>query len=151
MQDYRKLRAWKKAHLLMLAVKRATLRFPQRGYASLAGQMTSAAESVAFNIVEGCGAATQKELARFLDISIKSTMELEYQLTVAMDYKVLASAESVSLSTEAVDVRRMLCGLRAKVLASPDVPPSRTNGTTRKQETQDASRTRQRRKAPQSN
>lgn len=42
--------------------------------------MIRAAESITTNIVEGCGAATRREFARFLDISIKSTSELEYQL-----------------------------------------------------------------------
>lgn len=151
MQDYRKLRVHRKAHALMLAVKRATLQFPRRGYASLSTQMTNAAQSIAFNIVEGCGADSQKEFARFLDISIKSSMELEYQLKVAADYEVLSDMVSASLSDETIDVRRMLCGLRAKVLASPDVPQLRPHRTTEKQETQDASPAKQRQKAPRSN
>lgn len=79
--------------------------------------MTSAAESIAFNIVEGCGANSQREFARFLDIGIRSTMELEYQLELARDYGVLTNRECQSLSVDTSDVRRMLCGLRAKVLA----------------------------------
>lgn len=126
MQDYRNLRVWKKAHGLALSVRRATSRFPKTGYASLKSQMTTAAGSVACNIVEGCGAASQKELARFLDISIKSTLELEYQLQLAMDYGVLKQIEGGSLTCETVDVRRMRCGLRAKVLSSSPGYPSAT-------------------------
>jgi four helix bundle protein len=118
MQDYRKLRVWKKAHMLVLDVRRATQRFPREGYASLKTQMTRAAESIPFNIVEGCGADTAREMARFLDISIKSTSELEYQLTLAKDYEVLGQPEWHTLATTTVEVRRMLCGLRAKVLAA---------------------------------
>jgi len=51
--------------------------------------MTGAAESVPFNIVEGCGGHSQKDFARFLDNSIKSSSELEYQLFLAKDYGVL--------------------------------------------------------------
>lgn len=118
MQDYRSLRVWRKAHELTLAVRRATSRFPRTGYASLRNQMTTSAESVAFNIVEGCGSSSGKELARFLDISIKSSLELEYQLKLAMDYGVMDSAEGTGLSGEVVDARRMLCGLRNKVMQS---------------------------------
>lgn len=118
MQDYRKLRVWKHAHTLALSVRRATDRFPRTGYASLRSQVASAAESVAFNIVEGCGASSQAELARFLEISIKSTMELEYQLQLARDYGILPQAEWEKLSTGTIDARRMLCGFRAKVRAS---------------------------------
>lgn len=116
MQDYRKLRVWRKAHELALAVRRATNRFPRTGYASLKSQITSSAESIAFNIVEGCGANSARELARFLDISIKSTLELEYQLKLAMDYGVIDLNEGTGLSGEVVDTRRMLYGLKKKVL-----------------------------------
>src|SRR5687768_13258985 len=93
MQDYRTLRVWRKSHALALATRRAVSRFPRTGYASLRAQMTTSAESIAFNIVEGCGSSSSKELARFLDISIKSTLELEYQLRLATDYGVMDPEE----------------------------------------------------------
>lgn len=80
--------------------------------------MIRAAESVVFNIVEGCGGRTQKDFARFLDVSIKSNSELECQFELAKDYGVLRHRHWKALTREAVDVRRMLCGLRAKVIAA---------------------------------
>ena len=80
--------------------------------------MVRAAESIVFNIVEGCGARGAREFARFLDIAIKSTMELAAQLELARDYGVLNPAAWQPLTTRTTDARRMLCGLRAKVLAS---------------------------------
>jgi four helix bundle protein len=80
--------------------------------------MTRAAESIAFNIVEGCGANSQREFARFLDIAIKSATELESQLALARDYGVLRYPEWESLSAATIDVRRMLYGLRTKVRGS---------------------------------
>ena len=118
MQDYHNLRVWRKSHQLALATRRAAGRLPRTGYASLRNQITASAESIAFNIVEGCGSSSRKELARFLDISIKSTLELEYQLKLAMDYGVIKPEEGTGLSGEVVDTRRMLCGLKKKVLAS---------------------------------
>ncbi|MEO6332318.1 MAG: four helix bundle protein [Gemmatimonadaceae bacterium] len=116
MQDYRKLRVWRKAHELALAVRRTASHLPRTGYASLRNQITTSAESVACNIVEGCGSSSAKELARFLDISIKSTMELEYQIRLAIDYEVVSEPEGTSLTEGVVDTRRMLYGLKAKVL-----------------------------------
>jgi four helix bundle protein len=98
--------------------------FPRTGYASLRGQITRAAESIPFNIVEGCGASSQKDFARFLDNSVKSSFELEYQLRLARDYGVLAHTRWQVLSGETIEVRRMLYGLRSKVLASNDIPPA---------------------------
>jgi four helix bundle protein len=80
--------------------------------------MTTAAESIAFNIVEGCGAATQKELARFLDIAIKSAYELEYQLELACAYEVLSVTEQVKLGKETVEIRKMTYAFRGKVLGA---------------------------------
>ena len=80
--------------------------------------MTSAAESIAFNIVEGCGAESQKEFARFLGIAIKSAMELEYQLTLAGDYGLFVPGDCESLREHTVEARRMLYGLRKKVISA---------------------------------
>jgi four helix bundle protein len=54
-------------------------------------QLTRAADSIASNIVEGCGAATDKEFARFLDVSIKSDNELDAETSM------LVSCLSVSI------------------------------------------------------
>ena len=118
MQDYRKLRVWSHAHRLALRVRHAANVFPRTGYASLRGQTTRAAESVAFNIVEGCGTSSQAEFARFLEISIKSTLELQYQLQLARDYGILPQNEWQDLTEATIDTRKMLCGFRRTLLAS---------------------------------
>jgi four helix bundle protein len=118
MQDYHKLDVWRRAHENVLNVRRATERFPRTGYSSLKDQMIRAGESIPFNIVEGCSAKSQKDFARFLDISIKSTSELQYQLALALDYTVMAEAECEKLSKETVGIRKMLCGLRKRVLGA---------------------------------
>jgi four helix bundle protein len=82
-----------------------------------------AAEAIPTNIVEGCFAASPKEFARFLDISIKSTGEVEYQLHLAHDYGVLSVERHTLLTTATVEVRRMLVGLRKKVLTPPSPVP----------------------------
>lgn len=100
----------------MLNVRRATRDFHRAGAAPLKTQISRSAESIPNNIVEGCFAATQKEFARFLDISIKSTGEVEYQLQTARDYGVLGERNWNTLSEDTIEVRRMLVGLRKKIL-----------------------------------
>ena len=131
MQDYRKLRVWDKAHTLALAVRSATRRFPRSGYASLQSQMVRAAESVVLNIVEGCGSRSSKEFGRFLDIAVKSTTELESQLELAKDYGALAQHNWETLTSQTIDTRRMLCGLRARVLAAPKTESTSDGGQER--------------------
>lgn len=120
MQDYRRLKVSPRARNHAVAVRKATQRFPRNGYAELKKQMTTAAESILFNIVEGCGSQTQKEFARFLDISIKSAFELEEQLGLATDYGIVPQAKSELLCGETVEIRKMLCTLRKRVVESDD-------------------------------
>jgi four helix bundle protein len=79
--------------------------------------LSRAADSVAATIVEGCGAATQREFARYLDIAIKSAAEVQYHLISARDRAVLPDSEWHTLSADVVHVRRMLYALRKKVLS----------------------------------
>jgi four helix bundle protein len=123
-QDHRRLRVWRQAQDLAVAARRATRRFPRSGYGSLQSQITRAAESVVLTIVEGCGAASQREFARFLDIAIKSSRELEAQLELAKDYGVLSGMSCDALIRETVSIRRQLCALRARVIAPHPKPPT---------------------------
>ena len=125
MQDYRKLKITKKAMALAVAVRDATSEMPRRGYRPLHSQAARAAESIIFNIAEGCGANSQNEMARFLGISIRSCSELQSQLELGKEYGLLAEKEWESLDTRVAEVRKMLYSLRQRVLgsASDDSPP----------------------------
>jgi four helix bundle protein len=117
MQDHRKLRVWQKAHMLAVEIKRETRPWRRRGCGTLQTQLVRAAESIVFNIVEGAGADTPKEFGRFLSVGIRSSAEVESQLELGKDYGTLAHRDWQRLAREVIDVRRMLFGLRAKVLA----------------------------------
>jgi four helix bundle protein len=77
-----------------------------------------AAMSIATNIVEGTGQESGKEFCRFLSIALKSSSELEYHLILAHDLRVMTRNNFESLSAQVVEVRKMLYGLRSRVLAS---------------------------------
>ncbi len=85
-------------------------------FAALRSQLTRAADSVAATIVEGCGAASAREFARFLDMSIKSASETEYHLLSARDRRALIDRRWRQLSTEAVEIRRMTYAYRQRLL-----------------------------------
>ena len=103
---------------LAVAVRAATELFPKRGYAELKEQMVSAAESIANTIVEGCGADTQKEFARYLGLSIKSNRELEGELELARRNRILSDDAYGRLTDETILIRKKTYTLRKKVLGS---------------------------------
>ena len=117
MQDFRQLDVWHRAHALSLNVQRAARAFP-RGHADLRAQLIRAADSIASNIVEGCGASTRKELARYLDISIKSAFETDYRLQLARDAGLLTYERWRYLAWEVIEIRKMLFKFRKTVLAA---------------------------------
>ena len=122
MQNFRRLKVWRRAHSLAVAVRSLVRTFPRTGYAELKSQLTSAAESIPSNIVEGCGASSAKEFARYLEISIKSTSETEYRLQLAKDYRILSPRRWARSTREVVEIRKMLYGLRKEVLARNQRP-----------------------------
>ena len=97
------------------------------GYTDLKSQLRRSAESIVTNIVEGCGASSRKEFARFLDISIKSTSEVDYQLQLARDLGVLRHARWKPLAQEVVELRKMLSALRRTVLDAAQFRTPMTN------------------------
>ncbi len=114
MQDFRNLDVWKKAHELALDVHKTIAR-TKRLDVSIRAQMMRATTSIAANIVEGCGKATRIELARFADISIGSSSELEYWLLLARDMGQFANTDFERLTRRNLEVRKMLFGLRRAI------------------------------------
>ena len=113
-RDFKGLKAWAKAHALLLNVHRALRRFPRK-YSSLSTQIRRATESVPGNIVEGCGRLSQREFASYLQHSISSSNEVEYWLLVARDYGALSQREWSTLTNDTIEVRKIVTGLIKKL------------------------------------
>jgi four helix bundle protein len=122
MQEFKKLLVWRRAHAFGLRVHLVVETFPRRGFAELKSQLTGAGDSIATNIVEGCGAMSQREFARFLGISIKSASEAEHHLLCAYHRRALSRERHDPLCDDVTRIRKMLFALRKKVLAKPDAP-----------------------------
>lgn len=112
MQDFRRLEVWRKAHLLTLDIYRETGGFPDNEKYGLVSQMRRCAASVPCNIAEGAGRATRTDFARFLDISIGSAMELDYQILLAHDLGIMLKQRYMILGSAVREVQRMLVGLK---------------------------------------
>lgn len=116
MRDFRTLAIWRRSHLLCVALYRASREMRRAGAASLTSQLVRAAESVVLNIVEGAAADSDREFARFLQMSIRSTSEVEAQLQLARSYGLLDRRRWRIASEEIVEIRRMTCAFRRKLL-----------------------------------
>ena len=108
MKDFRNLQVWEKAHALTLDVYKATVSFPKEELYSLTSQILRSSASIPTNIAEGCGRSGDTELARFMQISMGSASELEYQLLLAHDLNYLDDESYTELHEKVTEVKRML-------------------------------------------
>lgn len=69
---------------------------------------------------KGASLLRRKSSRGFLEVSIKSAGEVEYQLQLAYDCGVLRHHNWQSLTAETIAVRRMVIGLRRKLLGAPE-------------------------------
>jgi len=117
MKDFRSLDVWKKSHELVLAIYRVTAAFPKNELYGLISQIRRAAASIPANIAEGCGRTGDAELARFLTIAMGSASELEYHLLLSRDLNFLTVDTHETLTTQTVEIKRMLTSLIQKLRA----------------------------------
>jgi four helix bundle protein len=117
MKDFRNLKVWEKAHHLALALYQITASFPREETYGLASQIRRGASSIPSNIAEGCGREGDSELARFCIIARGSASELEYQLLLARDLKIIQPTDYDTLSEQTVEIKRMLTVLIQKLTA----------------------------------
>lgn len=108
MRDFRSLVVWEKSHKLTLSVYQATQLFPKEELYGLTSQMRRSAAAIPTNIAEGCGKDTELELARYMQISMGSASELEYQLLLARDLNYLDEPAYKSLNQSVVEIKKML-------------------------------------------
>ncbi|MBC7746151.1 MAG: four helix bundle protein [Flavobacterium sp.] len=115
MQNFKDLKAWDKAHQLILQIyrERKTI-FKDKVY-SLTNQLGRAASSVPANIAEWCGKNSQKDLENLLNIAFGSGSEAGYFLLLAKDYECHPSNQNVILYDKVDEVERMLTALIYKV------------------------------------
>src|SRR5215831_1524035 len=122
MRDFKRLEIWRRAHALMIALYKVTAGYGRLGHGHLRSQLMRAADSIKTNIAEGCGTDSNRELARFLDMSIKSANETENHLITVLDLQLMPHANWLRYSTETVEIRKMTFAYREKVLQDDEKP-----------------------------
>lgn len=115
MKNFRDLKVWEKAHELVKRVYQATGQFPAEEKFGLTAQLRRAAVSIPANIAEGCGRGSDRDLGRYLQMSLGSASELEYELLLAHELGMLEGNVHEELSERTTEVKRMLASLVKKL------------------------------------
>ena len=114
MRNPNNLHVLQRAKVLVLSLYQSPIRKRGRIAPGLSAQLLRSAGSIQWNIVEGA-ALDDPEFARHLEIAIASANEAEHQLELARDLDLLGAKGNWQLK-EIVEVRKMMIGLRKKVL-----------------------------------
>jgi len=115
MRDFRKYNAWRESHLFTLEIYQATKDFPKEELFGLTSQLRRASSSIPTNFAEGCGSNSEKEFARYLNISIASCSEVEYLLLLTSDLKYLKPEIYQILEGKVIQIRKQIFTLRQKL------------------------------------
>src|SRR5215831_18664939 len=117
MRDFHELTVRQKAHQLVLAVYQITKTFPHEERYGLTSQLRRSSASIRANLAEGCGRNGDAEFARFCSIAMGSASELEYDLLLAKDLKLVNLKDHTELLQRSTELKRMLTGLIQKLIA----------------------------------
>ena len=112
MFNFEKLDVWQKSVVLADQTYVLTKSFPPDERFGLTNQMRRAAVSVASNIAEGCSRGSKTDFRRFVEIATGSVFELVSQARIARTQGFLDSAAHDRLYRDALEIVRMLTGLR---------------------------------------
>ena len=112
MRNFRELDVWKDAMVLVKSIYSMVSQFPNDERFGLSSQITRAAVSIPSNIAEGCSRDSQKEFARFLQIALGSSFELETQLEIAAGLGFLSEKQHQEIVLELHKIQRRTNALK---------------------------------------
>jgi four helix bundle protein len=108
---HKKLRVWQEAMALVKMIYEATSTLPSEEKFGLVSQMRRAAVSVPSNIAEGAARQSKKETIQFYLIARGSLSELDTQLELCENLKLLQSSQISGVSAQLDKVDGLLNGL----------------------------------------
>ena len=111
LKNYKDLKVWKKSYKLSLEIYRMTAKFPTEEKYGLTSQIRRSVVSIPSNIAEGYGRKTTLDYVRMLYISYGSVCELETQILLAGDLKLIEKGDLDTLKENIAEIERMLKAL----------------------------------------
>ena len=115
MKNFKELRIWQKGMDIAVNCFKLTEEFPKEEKFGLNIQITRAGVSIPSNIAEGSSRSSEKDYARFIEISMGSSYELETQLLIAQRLSYGNQSLLSQTITDVNDEQKMLMGFGNKL------------------------------------
>jgi four helix bundle protein len=123
-KSFRELLVWQKGIELAKAIYSLTQRFPSDEKFGLISQLRRAAVSVPSNIAEGQARRSSAEFSQFISISLGSLAELETQLIIALELRIVPGGQIEPLIARIHELQKMFHSLRSKLTPRPYLLPT---------------------------
>ena len=117
MRDFKKLLIWQLGMEIVDKVYEIVPSLPSEERYGIRSQMTRSAVSIPGNIAEGSAKTSQKDYARYCEISLGSTFELETQLLVVQRRKWVEEEKVSELLVMISNEQKMLSSFIDKLKA----------------------------------
>lgn len=110
-KSFTDLRAWQKAHKLVICVYEITKIFPKEEQFGLTNQIRRAVVSITSNIAEGFSRHSNKDRIHFYHMALGSLTEVQSQVLVARDIGYIGAEDAQNLLEKSVIVSKLINGL----------------------------------------
>jgi len=108
MRNFREFEIWKDSRIMVNKVYDKTDDFPSNEKFGMTSQLNRDVVSIMLNIAEGASRKSEKDFARFLEISIGSAFEVESLLLIASDRKFITEKEADDLLLELNSIQKRI-------------------------------------------
>ena len=115
MKNFKKLQIWQQGMELVKEVYKLSKSLPSSEKYGLTNQITRAAVSIPSNIAEGSSRNSEKDYRRFLQIALGSSFEIETQLLIMQDLKLVHEQVIYSDIEMLITEQKMIISLISKL------------------------------------
>jgi four helix bundle protein len=116
LRNFREYDIWIDGMQLVKDVYGLVDNFPSSEKYSLSSQITRSAVSIPSNIAEGASRNSEKDFARFLEISLGSVFELETQIRISFTLKYVSEDKFDVVIEKCISLQKRIYSLRKKVI-----------------------------------
>jgi four helix bundle protein len=110
MHNFKKLSIWVNAMSLVKDVYLLTSNFPKEEKFGLISQINRCSISIPSNIAEGSSRSSNKEFSHFIKIALGSLFELETQIILSSDFKMINDQDSNIVLDKITTLQKMING-----------------------------------------
>ncbi len=115
MRDFRNYEVWKLAISITIKIYALTEKLPHSEKFGMTSQIQRASVSISSNIAEGCSRTSEKDFARFIEIAIGSSFEVESLLELMYKLDFIRNKKLDEILAELHLLQRKLNSLNSRL------------------------------------